>query len=256
MRADPLGTNHNSTHENLSAPLAGQPGQSLIQRIGKSGNKASYNKGDIFFSQGEKPRGVFLLLDGSAKLSITSPEGNALIVGLLGPGTVLGLAANILDRKHETSAEAMTRCIAVALARDGFLGFANKNAEAVLEVAAMLGEESFKLVDMARIIGLSVSAPQRLASFLVKLRETNGHRDGKPIELAGITENDFGQMVGLCRETVSRLLSRLSQKRVLKWQRSTLVVQDWETLENLAMATQVSGKKQSRQASARRPQYP
>jgi CRP-like cAMP-binding protein len=237
----------------LSAPLAGPQGQKLVQKISSSASKMSYEKGHIFFAQGEKPRGVFLLLEGSAKLSITSPEGNGLMVGFFGPGAVLGLAANILDRAHETSAEAMTRCMAVPLARDAFLGIANGNAETVLEIAAMLGEESFKLTDLARIIGLSDSASQRLAALLLKLREANGCKNGTPIELGGITENDFGQMVGLCRETVSRLLSRLSEKGVLHWQRPTLVVQDWNVLENMAMPSEMPGKKRRRSTATLKP---
>ena len=41
-------------------------------------------------------------------------------------------------------------------------------------------------------------------------------------------------MVGLSRETVTRLLSRLRRKHILDWKRSGLVIRDRSALEKLA----------------------
>jgi hypothetical protein len=41
-------------------------------------------------------------------------------------------------------------------------------------------------------------------------------------------------MVGLSRETVTRLLSRFRRKHIMDWKRSGLIIQDRKALERLA----------------------
>lgn len=55
---------------------------------------------------------------------------------------------------------------------------------------------------------------------------TNGAR----IRSLGGKQEDLAQMVGLCRETTSRLLARLKQRQILDWDYSTLVVRNWSAL--------------------------
>jgi len=131
----------------LSTPLAERRDQELTQRISESSNKVSYEKGTIFFAQGEKSSGIFLMLEGTAKLSIASSDGKALILGFEGPGTILGLAATILGEVHEATAEAVGPTTAIFLRRDAFLKLAQENTKMAFEAAALLSERCFKLLD-------------------------------------------------------------------------------------------------------------
>jgi CRP-like cAMP-binding protein len=65
----------------------------------------SLSKGTILFREGDQPTGVYVVLEGSAKISLNSAEGKTLVLGFYGPGTILGLAAAILGRRHEATAE-------------------------------------------------------------------------------------------------------------------------------------------------------
>ena len=234
--------NHQASRHSPAASAPQQPGQTLIQKISEYGKKFSCKRGHIFFLQGQRARSVFLLKQGSVKLSIDSRDGNSLILGFLGPGTVLGLAANILGHVHETSAEAVLPSIVVELPRESFQRLADRDSRTAREVADLLTVELFKLLDLVRIIGLSDSACQRLAAFLLTLRNTDGCRNGTRNELARMTESDLGQMTGLCRETVSRLLSRLTRMGALSKRHSAVVIRDWKVLENLAREPAVRAK--------------
>ncbi len=64
--------------------------------------------GTKLFLRGQQPRGVFVLNWGSAKLSVATARGRAVIVRIAKPGDILGLNAVISGRPYETTAEILT----------------------------------------------------------------------------------------------------------------------------------------------------
>ena len=216
-----------------STPLAGRPDRELIQRISVSGNKASYKNGSIFFAHGEKPSGIFLMLEGAAKLSIASSDGKTLILGFVGPGAILGLAATILGKTYEATATTVRPTTAIFLRRDAVLKLVRQSTKVAFEAAELLSDQCFALVDELRTIGLSESAQQRVAAFFSGLRLVR-KRNGACIRLPGVTHEDLAQKIGLSRETTSRILSRLKKRRVLDWRRSSVVIHDWCALQELS----------------------
>ena len=50
-----------------------------------------YPRGAVLFAEGQRPRGVYILCDGRAKISVASAEGKTLVLKIAGPGDVLGL---------------------------------------------------------------------------------------------------------------------------------------------------------------------
>ena len=226
---------------------AGPPDRKLIQKIIESGEKASYKKGAVVFAQGEKPRGIFLVLAGAIKLYISSSEGRSFILGFKGPGNILGLASTILGRRYEATAEATSPTTAIFLRREALFKLLQEETNTALETAELLSERCFMLLDELRNVTLSDSAEQRLAAFVLRLQ--NGRQDnGASVHLQGAKQEDLAQMVGLCRETTSRALSRLKQRQILDWGHSTLVVWDWDALQKLAVSPQRtrSGKTDAR----------
>jgi CRP/FNR family transcriptional regulator len=214
---------------------AGPPDRKLIQKIIESGEKASYKKGAVFFAQGEKPPGIFLVLTGAIKLYISSSEGRSFILGFKGPGSILGLASTILGRRCEATAETTSPTTAISLRREALLKLLQENTNTALETAELLSERCFKLLDELRNVTLSDSAEQRLAAFVLRLQ--NGRRDnGASVHLLGAKQEDLALMVRLCRETTSRALSRLKRRQILDWGHSTLVVRNWDALQKLAVS--------------------
>jgi CRP-like cAMP-binding protein len=117
---------------------AGPPDRKLIQKIIEFGAKASYKKGAVFFAQGEKPRGIFLVLAGAIKLCISSPEGRSFILGFKGPGSILGLASTILGRRYKATAETTNPATAIFLRREALLKLLQENTNMALETTELL----------------------------------------------------------------------------------------------------------------------
>ena len=84
---------------------------------------ASYPRGAVLFAEGRPVRGIFILCDGRAKLSICSDTGKRLTLRIAGPGEVLGLGAALSNTPYEVTAELIDNSQVVFVRRRELLKF-------------------------------------------------------------------------------------------------------------------------------------
>jgi CRP-like cAMP-binding protein len=137
-----------------------------------------YSKGATLFVEGQSPRGVFILCSDRVKLSTSSADGRTLILRIADQGEVLGLPATVTEKAYELTAEVIEPTQANFIPRQDFLYFLREHGEVALRVAQRLGETYHSAISEMRTIGLSHSAGEKLARFLLDLstecRKTRG----------------------------------------------------------------------------------
>ena len=207
-----------------------------LQRLSEITSAASYPKGATLFVEGQTPRGVFVVCSGRVKLSTSSAQGKTLIVKIADTGEVLGLAATVCGKPYHASADVLEPSQINFIGRAEFLLFLNQHGEAALRVAQQLGENYHHALTEMRSIGLSHSASERLARFLLDLCAEN-HKEECQIKLTlTLTHEEIAQMIGASRETVSRLFADFKKKRLLQVKGSTLIIMNKAGLESLVGA--------------------
>ena len=197
----------------------------------------AYPQGAVLFVEGQMPRGIFVLCKGSVKLSINSPSGRTIIVKLAEPGEVLGLSATISGKPHEVTAETIDPCQVNFVKRDDFLRFLRDDVEACFKVAEQLSEKYHNACKEAGSLGLSHSAAEKLAKLLLEWSFKNG--DGgraEPRLKLRLTHEEIAQMIGLSRETVTRVFADFRKQRLIQQNGSTLVIPDRVALKSLMTA--------------------
>lgn len=71
----------------------------------KSKTTKSYPRGAVLFTEGQQSRGVYLLSEGRAKISIGSSEGKTLVLRIAQPGDLLGVNAALTGEIRRRSFE-------------------------------------------------------------------------------------------------------------------------------------------------------
>jgi len=194
----------------------------------------AYPRGAVLFVQGQLPRGIFVLCKGSAKLAINSPSGTTAIVKVAEPGEVLGLSATISGKPHEVTAETIDPCQVNFVKRDDFLRFLKDDVEACFKVAEQLSEKYHNACKEAGSLGLSHSAAEKLAKLLLEWTFKNGEgTKAEPRLKLRLTHEEIAQMIGLSRETVTRVLGDFRKQRLIRQNGSTLVIPDRVALKSL-----------------------
>jgi CRP/FNR family cyclic AMP-dependent transcriptional regulator len=108
------------------------------------------------------------------------------------------------------------------------------DAAVARQAAQLVSEACYFILGKMSAVDLSQSATQRLARCLVGLLAHNTGPGAEAPPKLDLSQETLAQMVGLSRETVTRLLSRLRRSRILEWKRSGLVIRDRSALKKLA----------------------
>ncbi|MGC2273862.1 MAG: Crp/Fnr family transcriptional regulator, partial [Candidatus Sulfotelmatobacter sp.] len=122
----------------------------------------------LILREGQEPASILLLLEGKVKLSLNSSDGRRLIVGFASPGEILGLTSAVSGYPYEVTAEAQFPCTISSLPRQSFLDFLLRAPVACEDVARQLGLENRRTIEQLRTLGLTSSAPGRLAKLLLE----------------------------------------------------------------------------------------
>ncbi len=112
-------------------------------------------RGATLFSEGKPPRGIYVLCEGRAKLSVCADNRKRLMLRVAGPGEVLGLSASMSGKPYEVTAEMLDASQVAFVRRRDLLHFLRDHRVACLQVVHLLSQDLHQAYDRVRSIGLS-----------------------------------------------------------------------------------------------------
>jgi CRP/FNR family cyclic AMP-dependent transcriptional regulator len=205
----------------------------VLRAFSAAGHLGTYPNGAVLFVEGQVPRGAFILCSGRVKLSTSSRDGRILILKVAEPGETLGLSAVIGGTPYELTAETSGPCQVKFIERTTLLKLIERYGELGLHSSQALSREFQSAYRDIHELVLSRSSTGKLARLL--LSWTIGREKEREIKIrSSLTHEEMAQMIGSSRETVTRLLSDLKKKELIRLEGSTLVIRDRSGLEALA----------------------
>lgn len=197
--------------------------------------RRSYPRGSVLFVEGQRPRGVYVLCEGRAKVSIASTEGKTLVLRIAQPGELLGMNATLTCKPYGATVETLERCRIDFISREDLLKLLDRDKSAYLGVAQALSHKLSAVVEHTRLLFLSQSASEKLARLLVRWCDESGKRtaQGTRIE-SGLTHEEIAQMICSSRETVTRVLGEFKRKHIVSLVDNAIFVRNRKALESVA----------------------
>jgi CRP/FNR family transcriptional regulator len=196
----------------------------------------TYPTGAVLFAEGQSPRGVFIVRRGRVKLSICGSDGRTLILRMVEPGCLLGVAAVVSGCNYEATAETQEPSEISFLRHSDLLRLMRLHGELALWVTQQISADYASTCREIRDLILSDSASEKLARLLVGWLDQNSEaRNPSQMKLA-LTHEEIGQMIGTSRETVSRLFAGFKKQHLIQQTGSTLVIPSRIALESLITA--------------------
>jgi len=208
---------------------------SAQQALNEVSHKSVLPAGAILFVEGQTPRGIFILCSGKVNLSTTSREGKILILKTAEDGEALGLSATISGVGYEATAETSTPCQLSFVDRKHFLELMHSHSEVGMHTAQCLSRDFHSAYRDIHDLVLTRSSAGKLARLLLSHSLTEGEQDEETRIHATMTHEEMAQRIGASRETVTRLLSNLRKKRLIRLDGPTLVIRDRNGLKALAV---------------------
>jgi CRP-like cAMP-binding protein len=186
----------------------------------------AYWKDETIFQEGDHCQSVYAVCEGSARLITSSTDGRSLLLRFVQAGEMLGLAEAVLGSvPYDCSAIAAENSILAVIPRETFLRFIGTYPEACLGLTLALSKQ-YKLAQReAKFLGLGDQAMVRLAHLLLEWSAEPGTAGDEDAHIPlHVTHADLAQAIGATRETVTRLLGRLSHAGLIERHANGIVV--------------------------------
>lgn len=212
--------------------------QDEIVALGRHSKVQAFERHRIIFRQGEKPRGLHCILQGDVLLDHLDEEGNHTAFRIAVPGDLLGFRSLFAEQPHAATARALRRC------QVNFVPEAPLRR--ALESNPRLGCGLLKLVaaDPGPIYAPLLRSPwlpaaSRLAHLLLILhRQYAGNPgEGEATYELPVSMGNIAALIGIRRETVSRLFQQLESAGLCTLHGSRVAIPSTRRLTEYSGAT-------------------
>jgi CRP/FNR family transcriptional regulator len=197
------------------------------------GHLTLYPANAALLTEGQIPRGVYIACSGRSKLSVQARDGKTIILKISGDRQVLGLSAVITGGPSLITVTTIELCQIKFIERDSFLHLIEHSSHAALSCAAMLAAEVITSFDDVYELLLARSSTEKLARLLLSWVSAEPRNRELRVS-AEFTHEEIAQMIGSSRETVTRLLSVMKRKDLIRLEGATLVIPNRIALQAIA----------------------
>jgi len=185
-----------------------------------------YPKGATIFNPSQKGEYFFILKKGKVKIYKTS-KGKEQIIRIFEEPTLFGEAASFTGKNFPAWAEAIEEDTEVILIpRKGFIELMKRDPEIGMKLMAVMAQRLMYLTGVIESLSLK-SALSKLASYILRKAQEREEID--------FSTNIAAMELGLTKETVSRMLSKLKELGIIEKDRVKLKIKNREALEDLAL---------------------
>ncbi|HEX4756804.1 MAG TPA: Crp/Fnr family transcriptional regulator [Terracidiphilus sp.] len=195
---------------------------------------SSYPAGKIVYSERDLTPGIYIILEGDVKLSMNSSDGRRLILRIARKGEILGLASALSGKPSEMTAETLYPAKIAPISRRDFQNFLMRHPKVYQTVTEELSREYNVACEQLRTVGLSNSAPVKLARLLLEWSENGKTNEGGTHFRFPLTHSEIGEFIGASRETVTRTMSVFKSRQLVAFHGSMLTISNRTALESYA----------------------
>jgi CRP-like cAMP-binding protein len=189
-----------------------------------------YRAGDVIFNRGDRCEGLFIVLSGRVRTSITSVDGREQVLKVFGPGRTFADIPVFDDEPLPADAVAIADCTVAILSQTDLFDLLKRHSEVSLNVirlfaarlrAYKLAVEDLSLRDVVGRVARLLRDHARGQPTLVE--------DSATLSLP-YTQNELAAMVGSVREVVQRALKTLEHAGAIRMARGRIGITDVEAL--------------------------
>ena len=212
-----------------NVPIFTDLSDSDLNRIASKMVSRDYEKGQMILLEESTGETFFIITSGTVKVTRLSDDGREVILALLGESDFFGEMSLLDGEGRSANIVANEDAEVMTLSRRDFLEYLEtypKIAIALLEELAVRIRKSDQQIE-----SLSLSdSEQRIGITLIRLAEERGTIKRGDVTVQNLPyQQDIANMAGTSRETVSRTLKLLEDKKLVKRNGSDITIFNFNT---------------------------
>ncbi len=188
-------------------------------------NLRQVKKRGYLFHEGDRGGNMFLLVDGNLQLHKNTEDGREVVIRVVKPGDVFAEVVLFEKERYPVSARAVTEAAVLSFPKEG--------------IHRLLAEEGFRNDFIAMLMAKQRYLAERIQELTTKdvehrfftfLRSQYGEKERIHTPLS---KKDIAAAIGTTPESLSRLILRLHEDKVIDWQGKEIRIlsNPWEWME-------------------------
>jgi CRP/FNR family transcriptional regulator, nitrogen oxide reductase regulator len=196
-----------------------------------------YAAGTPVFEQGQTAETYYVLLHGRLLVTQTTPAGQQVVVRMVNPGDIFGIAKAMHRADYPGTATAVTESLALAWPMSGWEATLARHPALAVNLMKTVGGRLME--SQTRVRELSTEeVERRVAHTVLRLANQAGRREADGIRIDfPLSKQDIAEMSGTTLHTVSRILSAWEDAGIVEGGRQKLLLKDPHRLVLIAEGT-------------------
>ena len=174
---------------------------------------------------------VYFIVEGWVKIRTHNGDGKEITLNIIGKGEVVGEMAALDEVPRSTDVITLTDAKVCSIPAQAFVNLLKTEPLAGIHLARLIAK---RLRQINRRLRLRESdSLSRVADTLLFLAEGQGRKESTGMSIPNFPHRELSSISGLARETVTRSLTKLEKKQLIKREIDSIVILDLLGLEKL-----------------------
>lgn len=218
----------------VNVPMFAQGGRAALGHLARSAAVIDAPRGTVLFRRNDPSQGIYFIGAGQVKLSIQTPTGAELVVGLIGPGESFGESTMFLGLPHTVGGEVLVNSRLVHIPARAVIAEVKRNPEFARRVILSLSNRLHNLISGLEGYTLR-SGTQRVVGYLLNHVPHNG-TDSHPVLTLPAQKRIIASQLNLTQEHFSRILHELIAKGMIEVHGKVVTIRNLDALRSEAAA--------------------
>jgi CRP/FNR family transcriptional regulator/CRP/FNR family cyclic AMP-dependent transcriptional regulator len=186
-----------------------------IRELMEVARKRTFRSGEVIFHRDDPGQVLYVIKEGKVKISLVSPDGQEIVLAVLGKGECFGEFAILDELPRSADAITLEKVECYTLQRSDFHHAILKNPKIAIQVLQVLTKR-LRINDQMVEDLIFLDVYGRVAKKLLELAETHGEKveNGTRINVR-LTQQELASMVGASRESVNKVMGYFTDKNFI-----------------------------------------